>query len=165
MTPNVFRLALSWITSAAWYSHLSYRLSVKLELFLLPVLEWLRTLLLVGSASAKLPLFRAFTVINDGVNPSFACLPQCKPGCSHPFSCSSYPASPGCQPAVPRGGQRRVTPRLKIWLLSPSAFQHLSVFARTRHAVVMPKSKMCVFVSPGSKVFYPSNQLLFLQVK
>lgn len=35
-TLSVFRLALSLVRSAAWYSHLSYRLSVKLKLFLLP---------------------------------------------------------------------------------------------------------------------------------
>lgn len=88
-TLSAFRWALSSVTSAAWYSHPSYRLNVKLKLFLLPALKRLRTLLLGGSASALLPLFKAFTVINDGLNPSLACLPPCKPGCNHPFSCSS----------------------------------------------------------------------------
>lgn len=102
-TLSAFRWALSLVTSAAWYSHPSYRLNVKLKLFLLPALKRLRTLLLVGSASALLPLFKAFTVINDGLNPSLACLPQCKPGCNHPFSCSSPPAFPGCQPCSASG--------------------------------------------------------------
>lgn len=130
-TLSAFRSALSLVTRAAWFSHLSYRLNVKLKLFLLPALKRLRTLLLVGRASALLPLFKAFTVINDGVNPSLACLPQCKPGCNHPFSCSSHPAFPGCQPALPRGGQRRVRLRLRIWLPSLNVCHCLSVFAHT----------------------------------
>lgn len=53
-------------------------------------------------------------MINDGVNSSLACLPQCEPGCNHPFSCSPHPALPGRWPAVPQGGQRRVTPSLNL---------------------------------------------------
>lgn len=160
-TLSAFRWALSLVTSAAWYSHPSYRLNVKLKLFLLPALKRLRTLLLVGSASALLPLFKAFTVINDGLNPSLACLPQCKPGCNHPFSCSSPPAFP-VSPAVPRGGQRRVTLLLRMWLPSLYVCHHLGVFAHTCHSVTLPKSKTRAFAFSGSKEIYPLNQHLFL---
>lgn len=143
-TLSAFRWALSLVTSAAWYSHPSYRLNVKLKLFLLPALKRLRTLLLGGSASALLPLFKAFTVINDGLNPSLACLPQCKPGCNHPFSCSS-PFLPflDVSPAVPRGGQRQVTLLLRMWLPSLYVCHRLSAFAHARVILrLLPKSKM-----------------------
>lgn len=144
---SLFWSALFLVTRAGWNSHLSYWLNVKLKLFRFPKLKPLRALLLVGSASALLPLFKAFTVINDGVNSSLACLPLCEPGCNHPFSCSPHPALPGRRPVVPQGRQRRVTPSLNL-------FQRLRVFPlHTRHAVPLPKSKICVFVSPGFKVF------------
>lgn len=145
-TLNVFRSTLSLVSSAARYPHLSYWLNVKLKFFELRAPKRLRTLLLVGSASALLPLFKAFTVIDDRVNPSLACLPQCKPGCNHPFSCSSHPASPGCQHAVPWGGQRWLTPRPPIWLPSPNVFQRLSVFAHTHVMLWLCQNPKRVFL-------------------
>lgn len=135
-------LLFSSVTSAAWYSHLSYRLNVKLKLFLLPALKRLRTLLLVASASVLLPLFEAFTVINDGVR-----LVSLNANQGATIHFHVLPILPFLDLRLQCFGEDRDG----LHRAPQYGFQpRLSVFAHTRHAVTMPKSKMGVFACPGS---------------
>lgn len=102
-------------------------------------------------------------MINDGLDPSLACLPQCKPGCNHPFSCSSPPAFPGRQPCSASGRtETSYTAPQNVAIPSLYVCHRLGVFARARRSVALPKSKMRVFAFAGSEGIRPSNQHRFL---